>query len=117
MFHIIPNPTATFTRQFDTATMTETVWAKDGYQLVRQQANDANGPVGEPRWTIRADRDLPNLTNIADWDATHPEYGVNWSAMGAKAPQEARKYGNLLVAAAEAAEYFNRILALFGHVN
>lgn len=116
MFQVKPNPTATFTRQLDeTLTLAETTWAKDGYTLVRRQANDANGPKGEARWAVQASGDLPALTNMADWDATYPEFGINWSAMGTKSPEEARNYGNLLIAAADAAAYFNRLLALFNN--
>lgn len=112
MFQTMPAPTAVNSEELDAKrTLHEASWTKGDYTLVRRQIEGAFD-FSTPRWEVRADRDLPSIHDNADYHANVPEFGVNWAAMGTKTADEARRFGYLLMSAAEAADHFNQIVTL-----
>lgn len=85
-----------------------TTWTVQGYALVRVvDTYAADEPAG---WMIRPQhRDLPDIIDRSHHASDGVDYGVNWSAQGARTPTEARTYALGLLQAAEAAEAFNKI--------
>ena len=84
-----------------------THWTVGGYTLVRTEC-----PVLDRiEWRVHSHRDLPSITDMSNFDAETPVFGVNWSALGAKRSAGARTYGSLIVFAADVADVFNRIVA------
>lgn len=88
--------------------LTVTTWEHGEYRLIRTVETGE----GESVWSVKvADWKLPSIhEQSTDW--MNPQavtYGVNWSAIGTVAADEARDYAAKIVAAAEAAEAFNEV--------
>lgn len=86
---------------------TITTYAVGGYVLIRTESSDRD----YDRWYVRASHDLPSIDDMSNFDAETPVFGVNWSACGTRSSVDARAYGALLMAAADVAGVFNRIVA------
>ena len=78
-----------------------------GYTLVRKEFP----ALDHVAWKVRAPHDLPTITDMSNFDAEIPVFGVNWSACGTQHSAGARTYGSLIVFAADVADVFNRIVA------
>lgn len=86
-------------------------WAFGPYTLQRRVYRLGDGGLSSPRWDIIVDdRDLPGIYDNSSYRALNPEFGVNWSAMGTRSSEEAQAYAMNLVIAANAADYFNKIV-------
>ena len=105
MLNVITTTKTIQNRDGDEFTITH--WVVGGYTLVRTEcpALDRN------EWRVHSSRDLPSITDMSNFDAEIPVFGVNWSALGAKRSAGARAYGALVMAAADVADVFNRIVA------
>lgn len=104
MLNVITN-TETVDRDGDEYTIT--TYAVGGYVLIRTESSDRD----HARYYVRAPHGLPSITDVSDFDAETPEYGVNWSARGAHDAAGARAYAMQLATAADVADVFNRIVA------
>lgn len=105
MLNVITNTTKKVTSDGDEFTVT--TYTVGGYTLVRTESSDRV----LARWNIRAHRDLPTITDMSNFDAETPEFGVNWSACGTRSSVDARVYAAQLATAADVADVFNRIAA------
>lgn len=104
MLNVITN-TETVDRDGDEYTIT--TYAVGGYVLIRTESSDRD----HDRYYVRAPHDLPSITDMSDYDAATPTYGVNWSACGTRSSVDARAYAAQLATAADVADTFNRIVA------
>ena len=86
---------------------TVTTHTVGGYTLVRTEF-----PIlDRVAWKVRTHHDLPSITDMSDFMSETPRFGVNWSAQGTRSSANARAYGALVMAAADVADVFNRIVA------
>ena len=105
MLNVITTTKTIQNRDGDEFTITH--WVVGGYTLVRTEcpALDRN------EWRVHSSRDLPSITDMSDFMSETPGFGVNWSAQGTRSSANARAYGALVMAAADVADVFNRIVA------
>lgn len=85
---------------------TITYYAVAGYTLSRIEVEGGD----RIEWKCYGADDAPTITDLSDFMADVPEYGVNWSARGAHDTAGARAYAMQLATAADVADVFNRIV-------
>lgn len=97
----------TFTND-DGVLVSRTTWTDSTgiYFLVR--VGRADEPVSKHHWLTYDDDHGPRLTEETEM-LTFVRYFVNWSARGARCPDEAEGYGEALIRAAGAAREFTEI--------
>ena len=104
MLNVITN-TDTVDRDGDEYTIT--TYAVGGYVLIRTESSDRD----HDRYYVRASHDLPTISDVSDFDAETPVFGVNWSACGTRSNVDARVYAAQIATAADVADVFTRIVA------